>query len=299
MKINWKLVNLLLTGLMVLVILVWWQWPDKELKLVFCQVGQGDSSLIVLGSYQVLVDGGPSTQVIECLSKQMPFWDRTIELVVLTHPQADHMTGLIEVVKRYQVDKLIARSEVNNTAEFWQLRQEVLNKQVEVVELVAGDKIKIKEELELEWLWPKEKGSQEIAWQAGEWQEPQVLGAKIDPNENSQVMMGRFGTFQFLLTGDIDTQIEAELVRSGQVSDVEVLKVAHHGSKYASSLEFLKASLPDLAVIGVGKNRFGHPTDKVLERLGKVEAKVLRTDEDGTVVIASDGENWGIEQRGK
>jgi len=115
-----------------------------------------------------------------------------------------------------------------------------------------------------------------------------------DINEVSTVLRGSYGKFEFLLTGDIDTKIEDELRLTDKLTDVEVLKVAHHGSKTSTSGEFLLAVKPELAVISVGKNRFGHPTREVLERLRELGAMIKRTDEDGLVRLVSTGEKWWI-----
>ena len=259
-----------------LVLLIGWQRPDNKLRVVVCDVGQGDATLVSWKSYQLLVDGGPDNSVLSCLGKNMGFWDRKIEVVAVTHPQADHMTGLIEVVERYEVGKLIVANVVNDTSEFWRLRQVVEERQVE-----------------LKVLWPKERGGEPLAWK-GEYESVQVLGKKTfqgDVNEMSLVLLGSFGKFDFLLTGDIGEKEEQELVE--ELGPVELLKVAHHGSRYSSSQGFIDKVKPEIGVISVSKkNRFGHPTETVLDRLAEVGARVMRTDRDGMVRIVSDGQQW-------
>jgi len=261
-----------LLGLMVLIVV--WQWPDnRQLQINFCDVGQGDSSLVSLGNFQLLVDGGPDNKVLSCLGKVMPFWDKTIEMVVLTHPQADHMTGLIEVFERFKVQRFMASKAASPTAEYIALSQVVKEENCEVGEFLQGEAVKVGQ-LKLTVLWPKK-------------------GKEVkDVNELSSVIMGSFGELDFLLTGDIGEK-EEKLIMD-ELKPVEILKVAHHGSKYSSSQVFLETVKPQVGVISVGKNYFGHPTEEVLGRLEAVGSKVLRTDQQGTVRIISDGKNWWL-----
>jgi competence protein ComEC len=279
--------NLLLLALIVLIGLTWSQRPDPKLKLVFCNVGQGDATLVVWHDRQILVDGGPNNSVLDCLGRHLPFWDRRLELVIASHAESDHITGLIEVVRRFEVERFLAVNEVNDTAEYRELLTALSVKEVETQELVKGAQVLVGP-VKLNWLWPETKGSEPLAWKPG----GQVLGAKESLNEESQVILASFGNFDWLLTGDIDTQIEKELLASGSLSEVELVKVGHHGSKYSTSADFLKTISPELAVISVGKNSFGHPTNETLERLRLVGAQIERTDLSGDIVIFSDGMAW-------
>ena len=275
-----KKLNLLLLTLIGLILLAWQQWPKPQLKLVFCSVGQGDATLMIYQDQQILVDGGPNNRVLDCLGRHLPFWDRQLELVIASHAEADHITGLIEVVKRYQVDQLLAVNEANDTAEYRSLMEAINQRGVKIKELVGGDAVLLGP-VKLTWLWPEKPGRG-------------VLGAKTSLNQFSQVILASFNEFDWLLTGDIDTKVERKLVTSGALPEVEVLKVAHHGSKYSSSQEFLNIVSPELAVIEVGKNSFGHPTKETLGRLEQIRSQIKRTDEAGDVVIISDGRGWKI-----
>lgn len=261
-------------------ILLWagvFSLPDNRLHLVFCDVGQGDAILITYRQTQVLIDGGPDNKVLSCLSKNIPFWDRTLEMVILTHPEADHFSGLIDVIKRYNVKQFVSNSLVNDSAGFREFYQTVLAEKVNVYSPQAGDRLKIGP-IELLVLWPKEKlGNQEL-W----------LG-KL--NETSIVLQLSFGNFCALFSGDIPGGVESQLDR---VRPCQVLKIAHHGSKYSTGEEFLKKIEPQLAVISVGKNSFGHPTKEVIEKLRDLDIKILRTDIDGEIKIVSDGKKWGF-----
>lgn len=265
-----------------LVLLVWQQWPEAKLKLIFCDVGQGDATLMIWKDRQILVDGGPNNGVLNCLGRHLPFYDRTLEVVIASHAEADHITGLIEVIGRYRVEQFLMGSAVNDTEEYRALRWKLADQKIVAKELLAGDVVNFGP-IKLSWIYPEKPGSS------------QVLGASTGFNRFSQVIQAGFGEFDWLLTGDIDTKIERQLVTSGTLLEVEVLKVAHHGSKYSSSPSFLEAVNPELAVIEVGKNSFGHPTPETLGRLKTVKAQIKRTDQDGDVVIISDGRSWRLE----
>jgi competence protein ComEC len=257
-----------------------WQWPDDRLHLVFCDVGQGDAALITFQNNQLLIDGGPSSEVLNCLGEHLPFWDRKIEMLVATHPDADHITGLIDVIERYDVRYLLVNSLGKDSGVFEEFKQAVLSEGTAVYFPKKGDVIKLKE-VELAVIWPP---SQE-----------RVLGAtnvEREANETSTVIKLSYGDFDALFPGDIGSQTEAQL----ELSDIEVLKVPHHGSKYSTSLEFLEKTTPELAIISVGKNSFGHPTREVIERLSDQAIKLLRTDLEGEIELVTDGKTWGVTQ---
>lgn len=266
-------------------------YPDQELHLIFCDVGQGDAILITKGTTQVLVDGGPNQKVLSCLANHLPFWDRTIEMIILTHPDNDHLGGLPDVIERYNVTQLLSHGLISESAIFWAFRDKIIDKKVPVYSPKAGDKIQLGG-FALKILSPQERMGNELVWQKGT--DKQVLGAltyPIEPNEASIVTLLSYGNFDVLLPGDISSQVE-EVINTDK--EVEILKIAHHGSKYSSSEEFLERIAPDLAVISVGKNSYGHPTKEVIEKLSNLGIKVLRTDLEGEIEISSNGKEWGV-----
>ncbi len=265
--------------------------PDRRFHLVACDVGQGDAILLFFRSTQVLVDGGPDERVVDCLSEHMPFWDRELEVVVLSHPQADHMNGLTEVLKRYDVSEVVVSGAMNKTDGFFAFRKAVLDEGASIYFAKTGDEIRL-EPLHLEILWPKKPLASAEVWEGKEFTQT-VLGVtstQDDVNETSVVLLAKYGDFRAILVGDIGTTTEQALLRQGVLSRVDVLKVAHHGSKYASSSVFLSLVQPQFALVSVGSNnRYGHPARDTLIRLDEVGAKILRTDKKGDVEIITDG----------
>jgi len=265
-----------------ILILVWvavLTFPQEKLKVVFCNVGQGDATLAVFGSTQVLIDGGSGSRVLSCLSQHMPFWDKTIEMIILTHPDYDHMAGLLPVLERYRLKQFVANGLLVDKEIFWQIRKQIDQKNIPVFVPQSGDEFKIGK-LSFKILWPSERKGD-------------VLGSQVfsgETNDFSIVSKLSYGNFDLLLTGDLPTEEEIKIKE--EIGDIEVLKVAHHGSKFSTSLAFLEAITPELSVISVGNNNYGHPSPEVLERLKKLNIEVKRTDLDGEIVVVSDGQNW-------
>jgi len=252
--------------------------PDDNLHVSILDVGQGDAILIRQGNLQVLVDGGPSPQAITLeLSKQMPFWDRTIELAVLTHPSADHVTGLVEVLNRYKVKQVLQpdldfRSDIYD--EWLRLLEE---KDIKCTIAQAGQQIALGKTV-IEVLNP---------------QTPPLTGTESDIDNNGMVLHISMDEVSFLLTADIMWEAEFELIARRANLASTVLKIAHHGSDTSTTPEFLAVVNPQLTVISVGAdNKFGHPTPEVMERLeDRIGSEnIYQTDEQGTIEFTTDGE---------
>lgn len=266
--------------LLLVLALVWvaiFSKPDQKLHLVFCPVGQGDAALIIYGSSQILVDGGPDNQVLNCLGENLPFYDRKIEMVILTHPDADHLTGLIAVLERYEIGQLILNSVGKDSGVFKKFAQAVEVEKAPLFFPQEGDRLTYGP-LVFDFLWPENQGK--------------VLGATAlekEVNDTSLVFLLSFGEFDAFFPGDISAKVEQQL----ELTDIELLKVAHHGSKFSTSEEFLKQTQPELAIVSVGENSFGHPAQEVLTRLNQQKTQILRTDRDSPLEIITDGKNWG------
>jgi len=266
-------------GFLVLVTTAIWlatlTFPDKNLHLIACNVGQGDAILITQGSNQVLIDGGPDKKVLDCLGKYLPFWDREIELVVLSHPHEDHYRGLVDVIKKYNVDTWLEGGVSSSSQEYQVLE-----------DLVGGGKTRVLERTEttnlrvgLIYL--------DILNQV----EDDKLNKKEEKgNEESLVLSLRSQNFEAILTGDAPKEELLDLIEKNQIKTVNYIKISHHGSKSGTSKEVLGLLEPKIAVISVGKNFYGHPNQEVLELLKERKIKVLRTDEEGDIQIISDGE---------
>jgi len=254
--VSWKKWGVILILLSLL--WLWQQWPDGKLHVAFCDVGQGDGALVALGAFQALIDTGPSEEKLwQCLTKEMPFWDRKIDLVFISHQQSDHSGALADLLKRYQVSKLIQNAEQNDVYRYGDLYFDILSE-------VQKDKI-------------------------GE------TSTSKEENELAMVIRLEYREFSALFTADIGEKTESALLADGVLKKVTLLKVPHHGSKYSSTLSFLEALSPRVAVISVGaKNSYGHPHGDTLMRLDSIGAEVLRTDQVGTVEIVTDGYRFDI-----
>lgn len=271
-------------------------FPDQKLKIVFCDVGQGDAILIQKGFNQILIDGGPNNKVLNCLSNNMPFFDRTIEIVALTHPQADHLEGLNHVMERYSVNYFLSGPEGNESAGYKNLmnRLKVQSARLKVINPYTGEKIKLAG-IELESLWPEKNWAslrlenfEALARQAG----GVVLGASTtqDLNDFSLVFLLRYHGFSVLFPGDADAGIQDEILLNNQnLGQVKLLKVPHHGAKTALRDEFLEILKPETAIISVGKNSYGHPSGELIKKLENLRAKVRRTDLEGEIKIVISG----------
>jgi competence protein ComEC len=270
--------------------------PGEGTKIVMCDVGQGEAILIMKGSTQVLIDGGPSSEkILACLEEQVPFYDRSIELIVLTNTDFDHLNGLSSVVERYSVIEFVTADGVHKSTSLDKLIGKLSKANIVVKGVERGDVMSIRDErghkqLEFSVLWPPDLIEENIAIfsdQMNSDKREQILGASAkrgNLNERSVVLLLLEDNKRILLMGDAGLQAEKTMILAGNLPDVDVLKVGHHGSKYASTLEFLQKVRPELAIISVGaKNTYGHPTAETLERLSAVGARVRRTDEEGTI----------------
>ena len=285
----------LLIGFVVLVV---GQSPSERARMVVCDVGQGDAILIIKGRNQALIDGGPSSEkVLSCLEKYVPFYDRQIELIVLTNTDFDHINGLNSVVERYEVIQFVTADGVHESDALSKFIDKLGESDISVMAVERGDTIhvgggKTQAELVFEVLWPPDTIVENVAIfspQMDKVKREQILGASAkrgDLNERSVVLLLLEDNKKILLSGDAGDQAEKELLELGGLPDIDILKVGHHGSKYASGIEFLQVIRPELAIISVGaKNRYGHPTSETLDRLRRIGAEIKRTDSEGTIVL--------------
>jgi len=259
----------------------------KILEVSFFDVGQGDAIFIVTPQdHQILIDGGPDFSVLEKLGQEMAFYDRSIDLMVLSHPEHDHIAGLIEVLKRYKVANILWTGVLRDTAEFqeWEgvIEKERETEKAKIYITKASQKITCAGSL------PAQRVIVEILFPF------ENLEGRIIKNSNNTSIVTKlvFNNNTFLFTGDAYISVEKKLLENDIILDSDVLKVGHHGSKTSSSEEFLKEVSPEIAIISAGKdNSYGHPHPEILARLNKYDINVLRTDLIGDIKIISDGLN--------
>lgn len=268
-----RLVPILVLGIIVGLIFF---FPARagKLTVAFLDVGQGDSIFITGPTgVQLLIDGGAGPSVLRGLSSQMPFYDRTIDYVIATHPDQDHIGGLVDVVERYVVRHYLESGVQSDSPAYHALEGLLEHKQVtrgaayrvDVLDLGGGAYARI--------LFPDRA----------------VVG--LETNTASVVLQVVYGDHEFLLTGDAPKSIEKYLVSlygGSLLSDV--LKLGHHGSNTSSEEEFIDVVSPTYAVVSAGKdNRYGHPHQEVVERVRQKNIPLFSTAEEGTIIFVSDG----------
>jgi len=241
--------------------------PQGHLHVHFLDVGQGDSALLITPTGRtVLIDGGPDLSTLEQLGKILPLSARSIDLMVVSHPDPDHFTAFPEVARRYNVGTLILPPVQNTEARYLSLLAAAKERGVPVMIADPSHDLEIADGLTLDFLWPAFPVSFK------------------DDNDNSIVLRATFATGSILFTGDISDRAEESMLTQGIAVSADVLKVSHHGSKTASTSAFLAAVHPRLAVISVGKeNTYGHPNPDTLERLKAAGIPVRTTMQEGEI----------------
>jgi len=290
-----------------------WFWPDRNFQVVFCDVGQGDAILFSRLNYQILVDGGPSDSVLECLNNNLPFWDRTLEMVILTHPDKDHYQGLLSVAERYRLLYFVWGGLERGDSEFQKLLASIGDQGSRLIRVEQNDEVVV-EEVKINFYWPNHNWLVKQLSDNGAKMTDTTLSKdnKVYKKESTLAIVGEnkdlslndfslvfkisFADFDVLMMGDADSRVQPEILATALLPDVEVLKVAHHGSKYAFTDDFLASFNSALAIISVGPNPWGHPTQELLGQLDRFGLEVLRTDQDGEIKLASDGRVWWREK---
>jgi len=243
----------------------------KKPRVIFFDVGQGDAIMLdAPGNIQVLVDGGNGNNILSKLGKYMPFYDKNIELVVATHPDKDHLGGLVEVLKHYNVSKVLQTGIMCSSALCRKRDSLISEKSIPVKYAEFGQNIKIGNSADIYVLYPfNSLRNKEF---------------KKD-NDTSIILKINTSSNSYLLTGDAGFKTEDKLIDRNINVKSNTLKVSHHGSKYSTSSEFLLKVKPEKAIISVGKNNYGHPAEKLINRLKNMNSEIFRTDEIGDVVF--------------
>lgn len=251
---------------------------NDELLIVMLDIGQGDAIYIrTPGGIEILVDGGPDRHVVHELGQVMAPYDRTLDIVIASHPDADHIAGLTELPALYSIGTYI-HSGVEKSTGF----VEAINKWPEqygthVLEAYRGWILEIEQDVWLEFIHP----------------DPQHFHEEV--NDDSVMFVLHYKEFEALFTGDSSVEIEAEIIeyygaQAAQVLESDLLKVGHHGSKTSTSQALLDISTPDTALINVGwQNKFGHPHEGPMRRLESSTERIYRTDTQGRIQCKTDG----------
>lgn len=280
-----SLLLLILAGISIAIL----QLPDRNLHIVACDVGQGDAILVTYRDIQILTDGGPDSKVLNCLGRHMPFWDRNIELVVSSHPDADHSSGLVDVIKRYKVGKILINPIDPGTDIYRLLENEVGSKGVGVVNPQEGMGIGVGL-IHLDILHPSTKlyGSLVVENEDSKLTKYTI---RSDTNLYSIVYRLSFKKFTGLFPGDIPKETSDSLAARQPDIRVNYIKIPHHGSANGLTINLLKATMPKVAVISVGKkNMWGFPAPSILQMLKDNNVQVLRTDQIGDAEVITDGD---------
>ncbi len=266
----------LVIGLLLVVTLVWtrvWRFKTGQLVVAFLDVGQGDAIYIESPTgRQVLVDGGAGGAVLRELGQVMPWFDRSLDLVIASHPDADHVGGLIDVFKRYQVAGFMESGVESDNRLDDNLRDLVEREPATLLLARRGQVVELGGGARLEILFPDRDPS---GWET---------------NEASIVARLVYGQHEFLLTGDAPLSVERRLLAAPETLGADVLKAGHHGSRTSTGDDWLAAVNPDWTIISAGaKNRYGHPHPELLARVAKTSSTVVKTVERGTIVFKTDG----------
>lgn len=247
---------------------------QKNLEVFFLNVGQGDAILLSLPQgTQILVDGGPDNLLLHRLGEVLPWWETKIDYLLISHYHADHIMGFIELVNKYEVGQVLTTAHQPNDFLYSVLMQKLKTKNIPIVFLVTGQELNFGENCIL-----------------------QVLSADKnyeDYNDNSLVLRLSYLDTALLLTGDMTTISEDNLLKQNFKIQADLLKVAHHGSRYSSGQKFLAAVDPKFCIISVGKdNDFQHPHQEALQRLSQAYCQIYLTKDFGTLSWKSDGLQW-------
>jgi competence protein ComEC len=265
---------LLITLVLLAIFFILLRLPQgKDLKIIFLDVGQGDATLIITpGGRKVLVDGGPSEEVQIKINEYLPFYDRTIDVVVATHPDTDHVAGLLPVISNYRSSLFLHSGLMAGGGAYKVLLEKINEQDIGVITARAGQVVSLDNDTYLQVLWPYNSFYSD------------------DSNEYSVVLRLVHHDTSVLLTGDIGTDTEHRLISTYTSVGSDILKLGHHGSRTSSSEEFLVSVQPEFGIVSAScNNPFGHPHRDVVTRVSNLGIQILDTCLSGDIVFISDG----------
>lgn len=250
---------------------------EESLLVYFLNIGQGDATLIRTPDDQdIIIDGGPDNTLIKKLGTYLPFYDHKIETIILTHPDSDHVSGLVEVLRRYQVDRVLLTQVLSDTPSYQAFLNELEKNKINLVIINSPQKIDLGGGVFFDIFYPTESFEDK----------------EVESTNNTSIS-GKliYDNTSIMLTGDLE--VEESLLDDGLNLKSDIYHVGHHGSNNANDLKFVSAVDPQYAIISVGaNNRYGHPQYRTLKNLEKVKANILRTDELGDIIFYSDGQKF-------
>lgn len=260
----------------------------SELRVIFLDVGQGDSSLIITPEQKtILIDGGPNDKVLSGLGKFLPLRQKKIDVMILTHPHSDHLDGLVDVLGRYEVGEIYYTGVLHTTGTFLEWLKIIKEKNIKMNIVKEKSKTEVGG-VTVEFLYPDRDLS---VLAPTDFTAARLKDLKLDNLNNTSLALKLiFGRTQFLFMGDAEVPVEKYLLSEDADLRADVLKVGHHGSNSSTGEELLKKISPQYAVISAGKdNDFGHPHLRTMRRLERFGVQILRTDESGNIEMKSDG----------
>jgi competence protein ComEC len=254
-------------------------FPQQNLKITFLDIGQGDAILIRTPLNQkILVDAGPAANILPAISEELGFFEKKIQLMVITHPDADHIAGFTEILQRYKVENILLTGVQHNTQWYADILRQISEQKIPTIIANSNSDFRFGEVI-FDTFWPEEN----------------IAGSlPADANAVSIATRISYGDTAVILTGDLDTESELEILQTQQNLQAQILKLGHHGSRTSTAPEFLAAVNPDIVVISASAdNKFGHPHAEVMERVA--DKQIFETAKTGNISFVSDGVNWSLQ----
>lgn len=276
------IINILLLVFGVYTAFAYVYFVDGKLHITVCDVGQGESILITTPRrYHILIDGGPDMAVLDCLAKHLPYWEKTIDSVIVTHPHTDHFNGIHYVIDRYTVKNFFTENMRSKNPGFVSLIDKIKTKQIPIRYVYQSDQLTTPDNVTLDILGPQKIYTDTV-----------LEGGSTTENA-SVITLLRYGELEYLFAGDSPS--DYLLSQLGRPHDIDILELPHHGSKTSTTEEVLRMVTPELGIASMGKNnRYGHPSSEVISLLKTARIPLLRTDEKGSITTTSDGRTWSV-----